>query len=229
MLFGLLLSIACMYSANAQIPSCPPITINDLGSTTELSINGLIARAIFPPGEGSGRIPVRIRDFKIVCDTSGTRINTSSYVSVVVELQCDSQSSNPTLDECDGSTLDTRQYQFQCIEENEQSVWGNIVDGNNQFVQTLNPDATLSTPLANQCRRCIDNLQSMRVGLDPITHCDRELANSVHDHTMHGRPFLDVIFIQPQHVHHNVTRDKGVAILGQMAMSAVTSTCKGTV
>ena len=179
MLFGLLLSIACMYSANAQIPSCPLITINDLGSTTELCTDGLIARAIVPPGEAIGSIPVRIRDFTIVCDASGTRINTSSFVSVVVELQCDSQSTNPTLAECDGSTVDTRQYQFQCIaEENGQSVWGNTVDGTSLFIQTLNPTATLSTPLANQCRRCIDDRQSMRAGLDPIPHCDREFINS---------------------------------------------------
>ena len=181
MLFGLLLSIACMYSANAQIPSCPLITINDLGSTTELSTDGLIAEAIVPPGEGGGssRVPVRIRDFTIVCDASGTRINTSSFVSVVVELQCDSQSINPSLSECDGSTIDIRQYQFQCTEKNGQSVWGNTVAGSSLFVQTLNPTATLSTPLANQCRRCIDDQQSMRAGLDPMTHCDREFANSV--------------------------------------------------
>ena len=121
---------------------------------------------------------MRTRDFTIVCDASGERINTSSFVSVVVELQCKSRSSNPTLTECDGSTVDTRQYQFQCIEESGQSIWGNIVDDSNLFVQTLNPTATLSTPLANQCRRCIDDQQSMRVGLDPITHCDREFINS---------------------------------------------------
>ena len=154
--------------------SCPLITANDLGSTTEFSTNGLVARAIVPLGEALSSPPVRIRNFTIVCDASGDRINTSSYVSVVVELQCNSQSSNPTLIDCDGSTPIIRQYQFQCIEQNGQPVWDTLVSGSNLFVQTLNPTATLSTPLANQCRRCIDDQQSLRA--DPTTHCDRELA-----------------------------------------------------
>ena len=171
---GLFVWIWLGLAVHCQATSCPLITINDLGSTTDFSTDGLIARAIVPPAEAVQSIPVIIRNFTIVCDASGDRINTSSFVSVVVELQCDSQSSNPSLVECDGSTVDTRQYQFQCIEQNGQPVWDTIVSGSNQFVQTLNPTATLSTPLANQCRRCIDDQQSSRAGLDPITHCDRE-------------------------------------------------------
>ena len=168
----IVLGLALISFSNAQIQSCPLITNNDLGSTTEFSTDGLVARAIVSGEEAAQSIPVRIRDFTIVCDASGERISTSSYASVVVELQCISQSSNPTLTECDGRTIDTRQYQFQCIEQNGQPVWDTIVSGSNQFVQTLNPTATLSTPLANQFRRCIDDLQSSRA--DPITHCDCE-------------------------------------------------------
>ena len=165
------LGLACRL-AGAQSISCPLITINDLGSTTDFSTDGLIARAIVPPAEAAQSIPVRIRNFTIVCDASGDRINTSSFVSVVVELQCDSPSSNPSLVECDGSTVDTRQYQFQCIEQNGQPVWHTIVSGSNLFVQTEDPTATLLTPLVNQCRRCIDDQQSSRA--DTTTHCDRE-------------------------------------------------------
>ena len=162
-----------MTFADAQTQSCPRITINDLGSTTEFSTEGLIARAIVPPGNTVDSVPVRIRNFAIVCDAAGDRINTSSFVSVVVEFQCDFQSTNPSLTECnDSSTIVTRQYQFQCIEQNGQPVWATIVSGSNLFVQTLNPTATLSTPLADQCRRCIDDQQSSRA--DPTTHCDRE-------------------------------------------------------
>ena len=113
-----------------------------------------------------------------MCDASGDRINTSSYVSVVVEFHCDFQSSTPSLAVCsDPSTIVTRQYQFQCIaiEVNGQPLWGTIVAGSSSFVQTLNPTATLSTPLADQCRRCIDDQQSSRADL--TTHCDRELIN----------------------------------------------------
>ena len=175
LLFIILLGLFFISFTNAQTSSCLLITINDLGNTTEFSTNGLVARAIVPPGEEiptSTRVPVRIRNFTTVCDASGDRINTSSYVSVIVELQCNFTNALPALVDCDGSTTVTRQYQFQCIEENGQPVWGTIVSGSNQFVQTLNPTATLSTPLANQCRRCIDDLQSSRA--DPTTHCDCE-------------------------------------------------------
>ena len=164
------LGLACLASAQSQ--SCPLITINDLGNTTEFSTDGLIARAIVPPTESTENIPVRIVNFTIVCDASGDRINTSSYVSVVVELQCNFASTISGLTDCDGSTMITRQYQFQCIEDNGQPIWGAIVSGSTLHVQTLNPDVTLSTPLTDQCRRCIDDIQSSRA--DPITHCDCE-------------------------------------------------------
>ena len=162
-----------MTFTDAQTQSCPRITINDLGSTTEFSTEGLIARAIVPPGNTVDSVPVRIRNFAIVCDAAGDRINTSSFVSVVVEFQCNFQGGTSSLTVCnDPSTIVTRQYQFQCIEQNGQPVWGTTVAGSNLFIQTLDPTATLSTPLADQCRRCIDDQQSSRA--DPTTHCDRE-------------------------------------------------------
>ena len=164
------------YFSNAQSDSCPPITINDLGNTTNFSAQGLISRALVLPADFLVIIPVRIRNFATVCDASGDRINTSSFVSVVVEFHCDFQSSTASLAVCsDPSNIVTRQYQFQCIEDNGQPVWGTSVAGSNLFVQTENPTATLSTPLADQCRRCIDDQQSSRA--DPTTHCDRELIN----------------------------------------------------
>ena len=59
---------------NAQSTSCPLITIDDLGSTTEFSTQGLVARAIVPPGEAGTMVPVRIRNFTKVCDAAGDRI-----------------------------------------------------------------------------------------------------------------------------------------------------------
>ena len=67
---------------NAQSMSCPIITIDDLGSTTEFSTQGLIARALVPPGEVGAMVPVRITNFTKVCDAAGDRINTSSFVSL---------------------------------------------------------------------------------------------------------------------------------------------------
>ena len=170
-LFITLLGLALISLTNAQSVSCPVITVNDLGVTTALSTEGLISRAIVPLGEASGtRVPVRIFNFTRVCDASGDRRDTSSFVSVVVEFQCMSDIASLTV--CDGSTDVTRQYQFQCIEDNGQAVWDNVVSGSSLFVQTVNPTATLSTPLANRCRRCIDDRQSSRA--DTTNHCDRE-------------------------------------------------------
>ena len=59
---ALVMWLGLAYFSNAQSLSCPSITINDLGSTTEFSTNGLVARAIVPPGE-IGIVPVRIRNF----------------------------------------------------------------------------------------------------------------------------------------------------------------------
>jgi hypothetical protein len=70
------------------------------------------------------------------------------------------------------STTVIRQYQFQCAEENGQPVWDTTVSSSSSFIQTLNPTATLSTPLVDTCRRCIDDQQSSRA--DPTTHCDCE-------------------------------------------------------
>ena len=95
--------------ANAQSMSCPLITIDDLGSTTEFSTRGLIAQGVLPAGEIAASVPVRIRDFTKVCDAAGDQINTSSFVSVVAEFQCDFQSSTPSLTVCsDSSNIVTR-------------------------------------------------------------------------------------------------------------------------
>ena len=110
-----ILLLALMSFADARSQSCPRITINDLGSTTEFSMEGLIARAIVPQsgGHSFSTVPVRIRNFAIVCDASGDRINASSFVSVVVEFQCNFQSVIPSLAVCnDPSTIVTKQYQF---------------------------------------------------------------------------------------------------------------------
>ena len=117
-MYPFILLLALMSFADAQSQSCPRITINDLGSTTEFSNEGLVSRGLVSSGTpGFSTVPVRIRNFAIVCDAAGDRINTSSFVSVVVEFQCNSQSTISSLTVCnDGNTIVTRQYQFQCIE-----------------------------------------------------------------------------------------------------------------
>ena len=152
---SLLIWLSLAYLMNAQSKSCPSITINDLGSTTSFSSNGLVPLALVPAdSQEIFEIPVRILNYTIVCDAAGIRKNTSSYVSVVVQFQCDSSSGFPTLSVCDGRTIVTRQYQFRCIflRFDGGLQWSNIILGTTRFSETLNPTATLSTPLANQCR-----------------------------------------------------------------------------
>ena len=155
------------------LSSCPPITVGDLGSTTNFSDVGLVPLAVRPPGEPINSIPVRIINYHVVCDTSGTGRDTSTFVSVLVLFQCNFLSGAGTLAVCDGSTIVTRQYQFSCIS----GEWNTVISGSALFVQTLNPTATLTTPLDNQCRRCIDEQQSTNPNIDPTTHCDRKFKS----------------------------------------------------
>ena len=182
--------LALISFTNAQSSSCLPITVNDIGSTTEFSSDGLVAQSIVLLGTrqlADTQIPVRIRNFTVVCDASGDRRNTSSFVSVVVEFECIFSSSDASWSSCDGSTIVIRQYQFQCIEQNGQVVWDAIVSGSTTHVQTLNPTATLSTPLDNQCRRCIDDQHSIRADttnhIHTHTHTHTHTYTHIHTHT----------------------------------------------
>ena len=174
LMYPFILTMSFVYFANAQTLSCPPITVNDLGSTTNFSIDGLVPAAVTPPGESVVHIPVRIIAYHIVCDASGMSRNTSFFVSVLVQFQCSFPGGTGSLADCDGTTMLTRQYQFSCIAS---GGWVAIISGNNLFVQTLNPTATFMTPLDNQCWRCIDDQQSTNPNIDDTTHCDREFKS----------------------------------------------------
>ena len=167
--------LTLIYFANAQ-NSCPSITVNDLGSTTDFSTDGLLPSALQISDAISNKIPVRIIDYRLVCDASGMNRDTSSFVSVMVQFQCNLHvGAAGTLAVCDGNINVTRQYQFSCISDE----WNDIISGSNLFIQTLNPTATFMTPLDNQCRRCIDDQQpqSTNPNIDPTTHCDCEFKS----------------------------------------------------
>ena len=143
---------------------CPAITAEDLGSTMSFSTNGLVSLAL--SGE-PGVIPVRILQYRVLCDASGTRRNTSSHVSVLVRFQCDA----PTfLPECDSREL-TRQYQFSCATDN---TWSTFVLGSSDFVQTISPTSDFLSVPRNQCQLCVDPDQDITA--DPMTHCVGECS-----------------------------------------------------
>ena len=154
------LLIALPWFANAQL-QCPRITVDVLGNTTEFSTNGLLASSLQTVGEsGATVVPVKINNYTILCDASGSRRNTSSYVSVLVDFQCSFTGGTDNLAKCDGMTNITRQYQYTCSSRNE---WIN-----QRVVQTLNSTATFQTELNDRCRLCGDPTE---FSTDPDTHC----------------------------------------------------------
>ena len=170
---SLLVCQRLVYYAKAQVPGleCPPFTIDLLGSTTEFSTEGLLATSLTPGGEEPVTVPVRVMRFKTVCEATGVLRNTTSFVSVLVEFQCNFQSSLENLQDCDGSTVLTRQYQYFC---NQQNVY-QIRDPT--FVQTIQPTADFNTPVDTSCVRCINdraNPGSSRIDAD--THCEGKHA-----------------------------------------------------
>ena len=162
MISAVLFGLVCFVNAQLQ---CNAITGSDLGSTTELSTDGLISQALSPGGEtGNNPVSVQISRSRILCDASGFTKNTSSYVSILVEFQC----SSPTVSGCDGTML-TWQFQFQCSSANEYST---TVFGTDTFAVTENPTASFSTSPDNRCRACVDDQQDSRASAD--THCWRK-------------------------------------------------------
>ena len=137
---------------------------------------GLLPEGLSPPSSQTViRIPAMVQDYNIVCDATGSRRNTSSYVSIVVQFVCleaDVLNRIGTLEDCDGSTSITRQYQFRCGSEN---MWESSHLGNG--VQTLMPTATLNTTLQDRCVSCVDGEQSF---IDSVTHCSCKYLLSVY-------------------------------------------------
>ena len=163
---AVLFGLVCFVNAQLQ---CNAITDSDLGSTTELSTNGLISQALSPGGEtGNNPVSVQISRSRILCDASGSTRDTSSYVSILVEFQC----SSPTVSGCNGTML-TWQFQFQCSSSNQ---YTSTVFGTQAFAVTENPTATFSTTPDNRCRACVDDQQNSRASAD--THCWRKYYSS---------------------------------------------------
>lgn len=149
---SILLCFELAYFANAQFvgTECPLITIDDLGSTANFSTNGLIARSISVlSGEGRRSIrliPTRIIRYKVLCDTSGIRRNTSSSVSVLVEYVCSDRIHGQA--HCNGITKSTWQFLFEC-DVRPYTRWTL-----RQLYSVITPIATFSTTSNNRCRGC---------------------------------------------------------------------------
>ena len=154
-------------SAQLEFPGllCPPFTVDDLGNTTDFSVQGLLPSSLTVGGdlEMTVIVPVRIMRHRIVCEATGELRNTSSFISVLVEFQCDFNSTQPNLRDCDGSTVLTRQYQYFCNASDLYAVRDPF------FVQTVSLTVNFSTPVNTSCVRCINDATSPS---NPHTHCE---------------------------------------------------------
>ena len=155
--------IGVAHLANGQL-SCSRFTIANLGNTTDFSTDGLLPWSLVAGRTHSPPAPVKISNYKVLCDATGEMRDTSSYVSVLVQFQCDFRGfSTGSLADCDSVTNITRQYQYKCSHGDR---W--VVEG---IAETLNPSATFQTQLADECRSCHDRQESPRSPIDPDTHC----------------------------------------------------------
>lgn len=158
---------------NALTGSCPPITFNDLGSTTELSTAGLVARNILPSDAELSLVPTRINRFAVLCEAPGKMPNTLSYVSVLVEFQCSYPYRSGKTANCDGVMKITAQLHFSCS-FTQVPRWIDVVFSSNQFIMNRNPTATFTTTPDTECSSCVDPRQlkpDSTLVVDPDTHC----------------------------------------------------------
>ena len=174
-----ILGLVYFIPTDAQL-ACSSLTVTDLGNTTAFSTTGLIPSTLVLGGEASSPVPVQISNYRILCDASGSMRGTSSYVSVLVQFQCDFSSGSGNLAMCDGTTMITRQYQFSC---GAGDMWTTNIFSSTNYVQTLSPTATFSTTPSNQCRACVDDQQfPSNQNIDNTTHCFRKYLMTSDDH-----------------------------------------------
>ena len=154
--------------ASAQLNvglNCSLFTVDILGSTTDLTLQGLLPRSVPSVAEIVNQVPVKVINYRVLCDASGRR-DTSSYVSLLVEFQCFLAGGTGNLAQCNNMTNITRQYQYSCSRNN---VWENT-----DVVQTLTPTSTFQTEPTNQCRLCADPAEVSSPLIDQDTHCFRK-------------------------------------------------------
>lgn len=121
--FALTVLYTLVHTTSGQ-DDCPPLTLADLGSNVTSTTMGLISPAL------DGGPPVRIIDFNIVCLAQGTRRNTFSTASVLVQYSMD-------------QPAETDLFFLTCRNGNWSSTGA-----------FFSPTATLSTPTNTSCFRC---------------------------------------------------------------------------
>ena len=160
---------ASFLGTNGQ--GCAPLMLADLGSSSQLSTDGIVAQAFVTGGENKELPLVQIFNYTVVCEVAGSQLNTAIGVSVLVHYDC--ESSRDDLSECSPEVDEViRQFQFSCSDMDE---WTTTVAGTSIFVVSDSTSATLDTELDDMCSLCVDPDQ---IPSDPVTHC---VGMRVHD------------------------------------------------
>ncbi len=146
-------------------------TASDLGITTTLSSEGILATAVVPVNDGSDPPMVQVLDFQLVCEVAGARRDTVGGVSVVVTYMCMGPLCRAGTGASDVITL-TEQFNFECtINDASQDLTAreSVLVAAGNAPRDENPLANLNTPLADQCSQCVD--PTVAAAANNVTHC----------------------------------------------------------
>lgn len=163
-MFGVLLIIIILLAGNAHAQDqCPRITVEDLGSTRDMSSDGLLVRT-YNRNINPTSPTIRIHDYNIVCLSNGVARDTYEFVSVVVNQTC----SGLRCEMQDRAYL--VQYDFQCVDDE----WTETVFS--AVSRTDSPSADLRTALRGDCSACTTQIADS----DEETHCTGKLIVLAH-------------------------------------------------
>lgn len=160
----LLHQVSCFYG-------CARVTKEDLGNTTQLSNEGILAFALANDHFNIAAVDVVVIDINVVCEAQHKIENRYRYTSVVVSYIC--ASNDLRLPNCNSTVVITNQLTLAC----ELGNWSRLIFGDAAFALTPDPTASLSTVLNLGCDICISPhhpvaIQGFLAALpDNVTHC----------------------------------------------------------
>ena len=160
----LLHQVSCFYG-------CARVTKEDLGNTTQLSNEGILAFALANDHFNIAAVDVVVIDINVVCEAQHKIENRYRYTSVVVSYIC--ASNDLRLPNCNSTVVITNQLTLAC----ELGNWSRLIFGDAAFALTPDPTASLSTVLNSGCDICISPhhpvaIQGFLAALpDNVTHC----------------------------------------------------------
>ena len=166
-----------------SVGSCPPLEEADLGNTTSLSTDGLVAAA-YRGADGTTPPMVRILRHNVVCEVAGRLKNTVGETSVLVEYEClgpgcpGHDTNNPSM-----AVTVISQFQVQCRNTDMflLSNSGQVVSGGGGSTRVDNVDANFTTAIDRECGACVDPTSGSPANEnnDGITFCGGMLTPSI--------------------------------------------------